>query len=531
MQPTGGAPRAPKLSPLQRQQEYLSIASGFLEHGLKRDEVQDYAQALQLYGKGLEVLREGLSHPCGGTDRAAAEPIAARMQQYLANFADRVGTLQVLVREPAKPPPAPKPKSANAGMFARWFGGASKPTAPPADDPGPGLAAVDRDAQLAQLQFSFHQAPATSSAPPKPQPKLKRTHSAGPSLSRAVKGPAKDAPAKPAAKRAVPGRRPPPGQPPDRADHGDGSPLVKRLAKAGVDPKLLDQVLSSIVPREQVGVRWDDVAGLTEAKQALYESVLLPLQRPDLFTGLRAPARGILLFGPPGTGKTFIAKACASAGQATFFSVSASTLTSKYVGEGEKLVKAIFMAAQELQPAIIFVDEVDSLLTSRSDHENEASRRLKTEFMVQMEGLTGAGEARNVLVLGATNRPQELDDAILRRFPKRLCIPLPDAAARELLLGKLLGREGELSASDIKAVVKLTDGYSNADLANVCREATMMPIRELGPAAASVPVEAVRRVTKPDVLAALRLVRPTASDAQLKALQKWNSKYGSSGTG
>eukprot|EP00668_Euglena_longa_P014094 GGOE01018066.1.p1 GENE.GGOE01018066.1~~GGOE01018066.1.p1 ORF type:complete len:524 (+),score=129.72 GGOE01018066.1:73-1644(+) len=521
MQPAGGPPGGAKLSPLQRQREYLAIARGFLDQGLKHDEAQNYTKALELYGRGLEVLKEALRQPYGPDHQAAMEPIATTMQRYLANFADRMGTLQVLVRQP----PIPKPKSANAGMFAKLLCGGKVAKPAPAEDPVT-TSPAQCDAQLAQLQYAFQQPPVPATAP-KPQSKGKRAHSATAAKAPStLRGPATGATAKHAAKRAPLGGRPthsPPPEPPESL------PLVKRLEKAGVDPKLLDQVLSSIVPREQVRVSWEDVAGLAEAKQALYESVLLPLQRPDLFTGLRAPARGILLFGPPGTGKTYIAKACAHTGQATFFSVSASTLTSKYVGEGEKLVKAIFMAAQELQPAIIFVDEVDSLLTSRSDHENEASRRLKTEFMVQMEGLSSAGDARNVLVLGATNRPQELDDAILRRFPKRLCIPLPDPPARELLLTKLLGSEGRLSPADIKAIVKSTDGYSNADLANVCREATMMPIRELGAAAVSVPLEAVRPVMKADVLAALKLVRPSASETQLKALRSWSAKYGSSG--
>lgn len=177
--------------------------------------------------------------------------------------------------------------------------------------------------------------------------------------------------------------------------------------------------------------------GLSDAKQALQEAVVLPSLRSDLFQGIRSPDRGILLYGSPGNGKTMLAKAAATAAAAVFFTVSASTLTSKWHGEGEKLVRALFSAARQRAPSIIFVDEVDSLLGERSNNEHEASRRLKTEFLVQMDGAKGDNGAR-ILVLAATNRPQDLDNAVVRRLTKRIYIPLPDAKARKFLVQKLL---------------------------------------------------------------------------------------------
>jgi vacuolar protein-sorting-associated protein 4 len=176
--------------------------------------------------------------------------------------------------------------------------------------------------------------------------------------------------------------------------------------------------LSSAIVTEKPNIKWDDVAGLEGAKQALKEAVILPIKFPQLFTGKRKPWKGILLYGPPGTGKSFLAKAVATEADSTFFSMSSSDLVSKWQGESEKLVKQLFEMAREAKPSIIFIDEVDSLATARSEGESEASRRIKTEFLVQMDGV-GSTQG-GVLVLGATNVPWELDPAIRRRFQKRV---------------------------------------------------------------------------------------------------------------
>lgn len=157
------------------------------------------------------------------------------------------------------------------------------------------------------------------------------------------------------------------------------------------------------------------MAGLEFAKNSLKEAIILPTKFPDIFVGIRQPWKGILLYGPPGTGKTYLAKACATQANSTFFSISSSDLISKYVGESEKMIKALFEMARAKQPSIIFVDEIDSLAGARSEGENEASRRVKTEFMVQMQGV-GNANSNGVLVLGATNLPWALDSAIRRYF-------------------------------------------------------------------------------------------------------------------
>jgi SpoVK/Ycf46/Vps4 family AAA+-type ATPase len=256
-------------------------------------------------------------------------------------------------------------------------------------------------------------------------------------------------------------------------DDQDINKILEKLPK-GVDLQSAKQILNDIVVRGDE-VHWDDIAGLEGAKKALKEAVVYPFLRPDLFSGLREPARGMLLFGPPGTGKTMLARAVATESKSTFFSVSASSLTSKWHGESEKLVRALFGLAKALAPSIIFVDEIDSLLSARSSgSEHEASRRSKTEFLVQWSDLQRAaagreqtsrekkeGDASRVLVLAATNMPWDIDEAARRRFVRRQYIPLPEQHVREQQLRKLIGHQHhELNDADIQVLVHVTEGMS-----------------------------------------------------------------------
>jgi SpoVK/Ycf46/Vps4 family AAA+-type ATPase len=249
--------------------------------------------------------------------------------------------------------------------------------------------------------------------------------------------------------------------------------LMKRLPK-GVDEAAARQIFNDIVVQGDV-VHWDDVAGLDVAKAALKENVVYPFLRPDLFMGLREPARGMLLFGPPGTGKTMLARAVATESKSTFFAISASSLTSKYLGESEKLVRALFALAKVLAPSIIFVDEIDSLLSARGDAgEHEATRRIKTEFLIQWSDLARAaagreqtdrekekGDASRVLVLAATNLPWAIDEAARRRFVRRQYIPLPEDHVRATQLRTLLSHQKHsLTEKDIATLVQLSEGTS-----------------------------------------------------------------------
>ena len=286
-------------------------------------------------------------------------------------------------------------------------------------------------------------------------------------------------------------------------------------------PLILSEVLNS-----KPNVKFNDVIGLKYAKQSIKEMIILPSLRPDLFTGLRSPPRGLLLFGPPGTGKTMLAKAVATECSCTFFSISASSLTSKYVGESEKLVRALFDIAYEKQPSVVFIDEIDSILSKRGDsNENEASKRLKTEFLVQFDGV-GSLDNVKVLIIGATNRPMELDNAVIRRLPKRIYVGAFDKEERYLFLKFIMkNEENNLSDNDLISIADKTNNYSNSDLKELCREAAYGPARDVDFNDFS-KINKFRPIDYKDFVNALKKVRGILNDKMLKELDDWDKNYG-----
>ncbi|KAI3749241.1 hypothetical protein L2E82_19848 [Cichorium intybus] len=255
----------------------------------------------------------------------------------------------------------------------------------------------------------------------------------------------------------------------------------KTLKDVVTENEFEKRLLAEVIPPTDIGVTFDDIGALESVKDTLKELVMLPLQRPELFCKgqLTKPCKGILLFGPPGTGKTMLAKAVATEAGANFINISMSSITSKWFGEGEKYVKAVFSLASKISPSVVFVDEVDSMLGRRENPgEHEAMRKMKNEFMVNWDGLRTKDRER-VLVLGATNRPFDLDEAVIRRLPRRLMVNLPDATNREKILRVILAKEELAPDMDLEAVANMTDGYSGSDLKNLCVTAAHCPIREI----------------------------------------------------
>ncbi|KAK4732251.1 hypothetical protein R3W88_025239 [Solanum pinnatisectum] len=262
---------------------------------------------------------------------------------------------------------------------------------------------------------------------------------------------------------------------------GETKSLKKSLKDVVTENEFEKKLLGDVIPPTDIGVTFNDIGALETVKDTLKELVMLPLQRPELFCKgqLTKPCKGILLFGPPGTGKTMLAKAVATEAGANFINISMSSITSKWFGEGEKYVKAVFTLASKIAPSVVFVDEVDSMLGRRENPgEHEAMRKMKNEFMVNWDGLRTKDKER-VLVLAATNRPFDLDEAVIRRLPRRLMVNLPDASNREKILGVILAKEELAQNVDLEAIATMTDGYSGSDLKNLCVSAAHCPIREI----------------------------------------------------
>ena len=301
----------------------------------------------------------------------------------------------------------------------------------------------------------------------------------------------------------------------------------KKDDKAIVTNDLRDKILSEIV-ESKPDVKFDDVVGLKEAKQILKEIIIIPNLRPDLFTGLRSPPRGLLLFGPPGTGKTMIAKAVATECKCTFFSISASSLTSKYLGESEKLVRALFQLAYEMQPSVVFIDEIESILSKRKEGENDAMKRLKTEFLIQFDGV-GSSEENRVLIIGATNRPFDLDPAVIRRLPKRVYVgPFNDEEKKGFIKKIISQNKCNITDEQFLQIAKMCNNYSNSDLKELCREAAYEPLRELNTTSLQ-KVDELRPIVFEDFNKAVRKVRGTLTKDILRELEKWNEDFGALG--
>ena len=325
----------------------------------------------------------------------------------------------------------------------------------------------------------------------------------------------------------------------------------------GPDTDLIEMVEREVVDMNP-NVSFDDIAELDTAKRALTEAVVLPLLMPDFFVGIRRPWKGVLLYGPPGTGKTLLAKALATQGKTTFFNVSPTTFASKWKGESEKLVRILFEMARFYAPSTIFIDEVDSVGTKRSDGESEASKKVLAEMLVQMDGISelNAGKNNNeensdsngkeeikpkfVMVLGATNMPWDLDDALRRRFEKRIYIPLPNKIGREQMFN--INFKGIKLSNDVNidTLVQKTEGYSGHDISSVCREASLMNMRrklmsengtmdilQMANNKENFLNDLEAPVSQSDILSAIKNISKSVSSNDVKKFEEWTYMFSS----
>ncbi|XP_022909907.1 spastin isoform X1 [Onthophagus taurus] len=504
---------------LAKQKHHHRRAFEYISKALKIDEENEGQKdlAIELYRKGITELELGIAVQCwGGRGEVweRAQRLHEKMKSNLAMAKDRLQFLEnikavetLAVHTEPKPEP---PKYVSCNSFIPTLKNPQYPTTAS----GKKLTVAAKRPVNSTLSKSqtLPRSMGSRTTPVQPVRPFNKLSSTPPAIKKQLSMPGGSN--SPARKAITSGAK---------TTGARKSPVNLR----GVDAKLAQCILDEIVEGGQA-IQWDDIVGQDTAKQALQEMVILPSLRPELFTGLRSPARGLLLFGPPGNGKTLLARAVATECQATFFSISAASLTSKYLGEGEKLVRALFVIARELQPSIIFIDEVDSLLSERSTNEHEASRRLKTEFLVEFDGLPSNPENEKVIVMAATNRPQELDEAALRRFPKRVYVMLPDLDTRIQLLKKLLAKQGcSFSSNELKRLATLTEGYSGSDLTALAKDAALGPIRELQPEQVKhMDPGAVRGITLNDFLDSLKRIRRSVSPQSLVGYEKWSLQYG-----
>eukprot|EP00301_Raphidiophrys_heterophryoidea_P009255 c1361_g1_i1.p1 GENE.c1361_g1_i1~~c1361_g1_i1.p1 ORF type:complete len:545 (-),score=141.14 c1361_g1_i1:244-1830(-) len=515
---------------LEVQIRNLEDATQILFEATGKDTEGFVEEAMPLYERGRQLLTSALALSFSPKERDQAQANEIKVKDYLMMVEERIATIQKNEAQKQKP-----------ANWATLFG---RQNSPPSDFPAlkpsaststPSVHSIKRPSTNSTESDSKRPCPTTTTSTstsattptaaastPKPTTHQAKTTT----TTTTTTGPSTRTPhSRPSRAAGSPAPTPPnrTSTRPGAAPASSSAPPIK-----GVDKAMQMKILDEVVDRD-VGVAWDDIAGLHLAKQSIMEIVILPHLRPDVFTGIRAPPKGVLLYGPPGTGKTMLAKAIASESKMTFFSISASSLMSKWVGDGEKMVRALFAVARHLQPSVVFVDEIDSMLGERREGENDAARRVKTEFLVQFDGV-GADPNDKILVLGATNLPWSLDEAARRRLVKRIYIPLPDADAREAMILKLLDHnQFDISPQELVQLVATTQGYSGSDIKALCSEAAMGPVRNAGANLLNVDVESLRPIRFEDFSAALQIIRPSVKPTDLKRFEQWSDQFGTSG--
>lgn len=313
---------------------------------------------------------------------------------------------------------------------------------------------------------------------------------------------------------------------------GLGKAITSNSVKESIDSKDTAEIqgmIDSLIITQKPDTKWDDIGNLEEAKAEIKESIILPFikDKPDFVRSVRT----ILLYGPPGTGKTLLAKASSNTLDATFFEAKASALLSKYYGESAKLVTALFTKAREKQPSLVFMDELDSVVLSRDMQVNEATRRVIGQLLSEIDGFNTKKDDK-VIFMGATNKPWDLDDAMLSRFQRKIYIPLPDERARKIIFQiHLKGSKLEnTSAGDLAAK---TENFSGRDIATVCQDAISEMVREQNPGLQDLTMKQIdvyklkyRTLTEDDFKKSFVKIKPAASKKELDKFSAWKEEFG-----